>query len=638
MKKVALVMNSWKRFFTYAWPSGIMKRIREQGEEINLYIFNCFASWSLDEKYSHGEYNIFELPDFSEFDGILVYINNIDAPEVTERLMTKLRASGKPIISLAHEIDGCYYAGINNYAAITDIIEHLHHKHDCERFWCVMGPEDNFENSVRVQAIKDYMDTNQIRYDADDFYYENYECQCGLNGFSALLKKKGEIPDAIICANDNIAVGVCEAAVAAGYRIPEDIRVTGFDNFDKASFYSPKITTVGHIREEVGVLAVEMLLKIWNGEPLERFNYTKTYPVYWDSCGCKSNKPVDRRAHDSWQIMYEINTNAFEGKLLALEHDVQLLNSIGEMAGCIEEWLPNAQCDAIYLALDSRIYAYRDITDLRQHNLLTNDELSKEGYPEEMRLAFVYEDGKINDNAKTTIKGLFPTFESDKPGMVYLFQPVHISEYEVGYLVLRNAEYLMSTQYLFTVVNTFSNAIENLHKKEKLAYFNMLLSKLYMTDAMTGLYNRQGYEKVARKFFEERRAAGKKVLILFLDMDRLKYINDRFGHEYGDMAIKKTASVIQNCCGENAIAIRHGGDEFVVVMEDMEKYKIDSIQHHIHSQLKTQARQEKYPFSLAVSIGYTITDDDVDRDFDDYVREADEIMYDNKDAKRQALY
>ncbi len=638
MKKIALVMNSWKRFFTDAWRIGIMSRIREQEEEINLYIFNCFASWSLDEDYSHGEYNIFELPDFSEFDGIIVYINNIDDPAVTRRLMEKLYASGKPIISLAHEIEGCYYAGINNYAAITDIIEHLHQKHDCKRFWCVMGPEDNYENSVRVQAIKDYMDKHHILYDADDFYYENYECQCGLNGFASLMKKKGEIPDAVICANDNIAVGVCEAAVAAGYRVPDDFLVTGFDNFDKASFYSPKITTVGHIREEVGVLAVEMFLKIWNGEPVEQFNYTKTYPIYWDSCGCKSNRPVDRRAHDSWQIMYEINTNAFEGELFALEHDMQMLNSVAELPDCIVEWLPKAQCEGVYLALDGHINDYKQVTDLREYNPFGNEELITDGYSEAMKLGFVYENGKVVPEKQGLIKGLFPMFDSEKPGNVYLFQPIHFAEREAGYLVLKNADYLMSTQYLFIVVNTFSNAIENLHKKEKLAYFNTLLSRLYMTDAMTGLYNRQGYEKLARKFFEEKRAAGEKILIMFLDMDRLKYINDRYGHEYGDMAIKKTASVIKNCCGENAIAIRHGGDEFVVVMNNMEKYKIDSIQHHIHSQLKAQAREEKYPFSLAVSIGYTVTDEDPERDFDDYVREADEIMYDNKDAKRQSMY
>lgn len=59
--------------------------------------------------------------------------------------------------------------------------------------------------------------------------------------------EKGTLPDAVICANDNIAVGVIEAAAIRGYHVPDDFCVTGFDDFDKAMFYEPRITTVSHI-------------------------------------------------------------------------------------------------------------------------------------------------------------------------------------------------------------------------------------------------------------------------------------------------------------------------------------------------------------------------------------------------------
>ncbi len=53
------------------------------------------------------------------------------------------------------------------------------------------------------------------------------------------------LPEAFICANDNIAVGIMHQAAANGYNVPQDFLVTGFDNFDKASYYSPRITTIG---------------------------------------------------------------------------------------------------------------------------------------------------------------------------------------------------------------------------------------------------------------------------------------------------------------------------------------------------------------------------------------------------------
>ncbi len=67
MKKIALVMDGWKRFFTYAWPSGILQRIKETGEEVNLYIFNSSGDWSMDEDYNIGEYNIYNIHDFKYF-------------------------------------------------------------------------------------------------------------------------------------------------------------------------------------------------------------------------------------------------------------------------------------------------------------------------------------------------------------------------------------------------------------------------------------------------------------------------------------------------------------------------------------------------------------------------------------------
>ena len=126
MKKIALLMDSWKRSFTYAWPAGILRRIKEKDEDINLYIFNSSGNWSYDEAYNIGEYNIFHLPDLKEFDGIILDLNNIRLNNVLEYIINAAKETGKPVISIANEIDDFYYVGIDNYSAIRDIIEHLY--------------------------------------------------------------------------------------------------------------------------------------------------------------------------------------------------------------------------------------------------------------------------------------------------------------------------------------------------------------------------------------------------------------------------------------------------------------------------------------------------------------------------------
>ena len=54
MRKIALIMDEWKRCFTFAWPSGILQRIREVEEDVNLYIFSSSGNWSWDEEYNIG--------------------------------------------------------------------------------------------------------------------------------------------------------------------------------------------------------------------------------------------------------------------------------------------------------------------------------------------------------------------------------------------------------------------------------------------------------------------------------------------------------------------------------------------------------------------------------------------------------
>ena len=138
MKKIALIMDGWKRFFTYAWPAGVLERIRETNEDVNLYIFNSSGDWSRDEDYNIGEYNIYRLPDLNDFDGIIVDLNNIRYSEVREYVISSAKATGKPVISIANEIADFYYVGIDNYSAMQEIAAHLYEVHNCVWLRCAI--------------------------------------------------------------------------------------------------------------------------------------------------------------------------------------------------------------------------------------------------------------------------------------------------------------------------------------------------------------------------------------------------------------------------------------------------------------------------------------------------------------------
>ena len=158
-------------------------------------------------------------------------------------------------------------------------------------------------------------------------------------------------------------------------------------------------------------------------------------------------------------------------------------------------------------------------------------------------------------------------FDTGESGRDYLFLPLHFRERTVGYFVVCNAVYLMKRQYLLHIINVLTSAMENLHKKERLIYLNRELSELSVKDAMTGMYNRLGYQELTCRLFDEKREQGENLTVLFIDMDRLKYINDHFGHIYGDRAIKTIAETILKIIPGGAMAVRTGGDEFLIILE-----------------------------------------------------------------------
>ena len=257
------------------------------------------------------------------------------------------------------------------------------------------------------------------------------------------------------------------------------------------------------------------------------------------------------------------------------------------------------------------------------------------GYPEKMQKIFLGpEDGKVRIETKDR-KELFSTLESDKGGREYLFLPFHFSQYTVGYIVIVNSAYLMEKRYLDKLLSTIMTSMENFYRNKRLECINRGLEEISMRDAMTGLYNRLGYQNQACRIFWEKKEKNQNLTILFIDMDRLKYMNDTFGHECGDLAIKITSEAILRYRPEEAVAIRMGGDEFLVVLPWMEREEVAKLVSRIREEISMQARLMELPCELSISAGSIDTDMSSSKELDDYVREADEIMYREKSARKK---
>ena len=575
MKKIALITDGWERYVTYTWIQGYRRYTDEHPDDIDLYVFHSFGNFNKDQDFNNGEYNIFRLPDLSAFDGILLDLANIKLPSLKEEIITAARNADVPVISLLEEIPGLYFSGINNYDAI------------------------------RVTS-------------------QDYEIHTGLQALEE-FKNKNLLPDAFVCANDNIAVGICLAAKEAGYRIPEDFLVTGFDNENKASYFSPRITTIGFSKADIMYNALQLFTRICEHNADSIHTYASVEHVFQESCGCVSRCPANRGQYVANSIMSEVHQSDMQNWMMELDRFLIDCNSFTELAEHLHTWLKEHECGTMCLLMNPDIFLLESIDTLPE---IPDDIYLHTGYPEQMVVVYPRSstDALTLDLSKGT---LLPHTDISDKNNIYLFLPVHFREREVGYLILENCDYLLSHQFLFEMLNTFRTSVEALYGRLILRKKNRQLSQLYIHDSLTGFYNRMAYEKLALPLFQQCMQKGRPVGIMFADADHLKYINDSFGHDMGNLAISSIASVIQQQCPVGSISMRYGGDEFVCVIPDYSQSKMQQLKNSILASLEQLSASSHMTFPLEASIGFVVADDPA-FSLNDYINFADEKMYAEK--------
>lgn len=216
MKKIALITDGWKHYVTYAWVQGYRRYASQYHLDTDLYVFQSFGNFNTDEGYNSGEYNITRLPDLHTFDGIILDLSNVSDASLKESFLARVRESGIPAISLLEDLPGLYYSGLDNLTDFSILVEHLITEHGCRKLNYVGGSPRNQENQKRLLAYRKTLEKHGILFEPERVIERSFEIKTGIRAFTE-FQQKDLLPEAFVCASDNIAVGVCLAAREAGF-------------------------------------------------------------------------------------------------------------------------------------------------------------------------------------------------------------------------------------------------------------------------------------------------------------------------------------------------------------------------------------------------------------------------------------
>ncbi len=623
------------------YQSTILKGIHKCAKElkINVSHFIAFGGILHNQNHDIGEFNIYNLVNYERFDGVILLTNTISSPKITAEILEKVKEARIPAVSIDHDLDkSLYHIGIDNKKAMKEVIEHLIKVHNVKTLNYVSGPEDNPESILRFEAYKEVLEENGIPYDEERVSCGFFRAVDGRKAVNKFMKSELPFPDAIVCANDAMAIAATISLVNEGKRVPEDVIVTGFDNTYNARNYYPEITSVQRPLFESGYKAC---MKIFNhivGVEQPRSEILETTAVYAQSCGCHHEMQDEIRKFK--QENYYLLDNYSQDISLVNRMSCTLAESenVVENLEMLKSFITEIDCEKFFLCMCEDWLGLGKEDHSSQYTSgfgnFKNDDYVVHGYTESVTVPLVYCNGVFGSLEGFESALMLPDLYGESDGSkIYYFVPVHFRERTLGYCVICNSKFPLNSALFHSWIMNISNALENIRKLMCLERVLAEIDMLYVIDPLSYIYNRNGFNRNTEDKFNECIEQKKPVMLMFADMDKMKHINDTFGHKEGDCAIRSMADSISAACSNGEICARFGGDEFIIFAADYTEEQAKQLRDSITANIDKYNGTSGKPYDIKASIGWHIDVPTKNTKLFNMVTIADQKMYNVKKGK-----
>ena len=617
-KKIAVFLGEIGREFQRDFVKNIKEVANTKGYDV--FVFNNFGSYASTILFDSGERDVINIPVFSEFAGVLSLSDTFDIDAMESMLIRTIKAqSDCPIVSVRNGSIKTNRVVFDDYRTAYEMTTHFIKQHGFINICYMSGPYSVEDSIKRLNGFKDAMSDNGLDVPEDAVFegdFWKFRCKAATEFF--LQSYDGKV-QAIICANDYMALGICDELKNRGVRIPEDIAISGFDEVLEGCSYKPTLTSVRMPVEQMAIKAMEIIESANSGRDIPGDISIPGNLVFKGSCGCdacKNNIDISAFYNQISNDYINIRTSTL------FTTDIQNRITEDEKLQFISDYTNRFGINRSYLCLCTDTYK------------------DDNPYSEKMRLraVFPFSDGDNSGPKDITFsrKYILPesVYDSSKPGC-YIVLPIHHKNTTFGYLV---SEWSECNYYHFLAPYSegIAFAYDDMRQQEQYSDY-LEIRKQNLIDPLTGVANRRGFEQSVSSLMSNKNLATDIITFVSTDLDNLKHINDTFGHHEGDIAIQSYAEVLTSVTGPDDICCRVGGDEFYLVLVSPRREDHENFAHRVEDALQRKNDELNKPYKIHASIGLsTINKDAIDKAFEN-IELADKRMYDNKKAYKKSL-
>lgn len=636
--RLALVTTELENIYQQRVMEGIFEQAAKYDYDVAVFSTMVDSTHFMKDNL-RGEQNIFRLINFDLFDGVIVtpmtlFAGNDSAFQNAMLNLFREKCHCK-VVSLDEEFGDYEIVRTDDESAFYKITKHIYEVHGCRKVYYLGDKEEEVPNQ-RLKGFLRYAKEHGIEVPAGYIFQGDFWYTSGEKLAEEIYSGAVEMPEAVICASDHMAIGLANRLRKHGIQVPEQILITGFDATREAAFNDVYISSYEPKVSEAAAEAVNRIHSVLEPEtPCRKIGDSRKIGMRMgESCGCPTDFRYWKKKINSALLHQKHNWSEAENEnkndvcILLESYMSEGVTSASDSMDCIDKIY-----GYIYL-----LHPYGDFWLCLKENWTDMEDVMTEGYPEKMKTVIHSQGATDTQPAKSVgfcdeigprlfeTKQMLPEFcEGSEEASVYYFLPVHAAEEMYGYTVMRCP--LTQDNKIGYVYHNWIRIISN---GLSMTRIRNRLFELSMKDSVTGLYNRRGLGE----WLQKREGSNETVLVIMADMDGLKYINDHFGHADGDFSLISIADSLKEATGKNELSARIGGDEFLLVgvgSYDAESgcRKIEAIEETVLR--KAKAAGKKY--EITASLGYALGVMNEQFDIDELIEQADMNMYRNKRRK-----
>ncbi len=510
-----------------------------------ILVFNSSMDWYWSKRGGNVTTCIYSMIRFDQLAALIIFHGDIYDSALLEGLVSSARKQRIPVLYLGGVHPGCISIVDDYEEPYKEIIRHVLRDHGVRNAYYIAGLREEENSVLRLKCWQDVMREFGFPCGEDRFAYGNYLDTIAVEIVQSLLNG-GKLPEAIFCANDSMAVAVCDLLRRNHLRVPEDVIVTGFDGTPTAYLAQPQLTTCD---SNPAALADQIVAALGGSDPDSSAPQILTHlysPVLSCSCGCPPS-PHPR--------FNPLRTLRLANSLFS--HENMLYYVVDQMLD-EKELYPFISRVSKLLLPDSALYLNRSLLETNFDTDAIPD------HPEEELIMIPHCESNEEPALRKVYLRDMPLPSRSSSGITIL-NIVHSDTRVCGYYAAHSDQFATQGQLikrLSDVLNLVASVQLGRVKQQQLVA--RLENNLYV-DPTSGLSNLKGLTRWYEEYLSRPDAPSRMLVLSVYGIPRYSWIYETYGMAETEEVIREVTRALLAANPEALHLARINEDQFVVI-------------------------------------------------------------------------